>query len=201
MRKIFLSILLAFILSGCAFNNFKPINDYAQRYHLIGLSVLPPGGGNWKVRYSENDPTRVEFGKFGPNEYETISARVNLTKVERNLSDEQLFKKIRDTYKQIDPVDKKKGYEKIDRTLEIINLDNTKCIQIYLWGKDQATVYINEGDDFAYIKVLAYVCRNPVNEMVVAVADYSQRYSPTVQPKEFDKYAKRFIESIKFISK
>ena len=198
MKMRYCTILVLLILMLSAFTTQEPtlqkINGPQKRLNIVGLSLLPPSGDGW--HYKIVHPARIEFGKLGNNELQSLIASAVAHKLPTAESEKDFLSKIsEERWREEKSNTRFKNLlieEKISHEKECL------CVRYHSKYEDHGSKYLSKQIPYLIVEDIGLICRHPGNKNVGISIGISQRAEPNKLLQNFESIANDFLSNAKF---
>ena len=195
MLKITLIFFILSLSTSCTTRQLIPISeDSKKELSIIGVTMLPPSGKGWN--YQIVHPARIQFGKFGDYELQTITASVVLHKLPVADSEQQFLAEV--SKERWGQNDEQERFNNVLVEETIVHEKNTLCIRYNTIYQDFGSQYLQDSNQHFVVEDIGLICRHPENEKVGVSIGVSQRYKPGRMYRDFKEVANAFIANAKF---
>lgn len=191
--KKFLIVLFAILLMSCVVEKKPTYVDPSVRIKEVkGLSMLPPQGPNWSLKYLGD--TQAVFGKKGADPDSSYIVQVTLFRLPEFETPKSFLQYVSKNKDAQQPKDRFKG---IQKKREVFADQSTYCVKFHDIAEDKKA-QTSSGVGSMILEVIGKTCQHPKNKTIGVDFGYSYRYSSGNEDPELKEKANAFMKEVQF---
>jgi hypothetical protein len=172
----------------------KASDNNPEKFKIIGLSLLPPAGGNWQTETVH--PARIEFGKLGNDKLESFVASAVIHNLPVAESEEEFLEKISE--ERWGEKQEQVRYKLLLKEENISHENGVLCIRYHAKYEDHGSKYLTKDIPLFIVEDIGLICRHPGNNKIGVSIGISQRAMPDKLISNFSELANDFLLNATF---